>query len=97
MLDPEYWNMEHDDGGEMMDAFISMVEKTYYMPGSLTGECCFRPIMAAAHAADAAACSYRLLQPAAADCCSCRCQMQMHTFSAVATDVADRQCTTKDT
>jgi hypothetical protein len=39
MLDPEYWDMEHDDDGEMMDALITMIEKTYYMPVDLTGVC----------------------------------------------------------
>jgi hypothetical protein len=37
ILDPEYWDMEHDDGGEMMEALFTMIDKTYYMPKDLTG------------------------------------------------------------
>ena len=39
--------MEHDDGGEMMDALITMIDKTYYMPKNMSGECRFTPVMIA--------------------------------------------------
>jgi hypothetical protein len=37
LLDPEYWDMNQEADQEMMESFFTMIAKTYYLPGELTG------------------------------------------------------------